>query len=395
MSGRTCDIVIAGGGLAGGLIALALARTRPDVSVRLVESGPALGGNHRWSWFASDLSDQGRVLLNPFRKTTWDHGNDVIFPGHSRQLSTQYNSLASIDFAAALERELAPGTVILNRQISALDAGGVTLADGTRITARAVIDARGFAPSAHLTGGWQVFMGRHLKTNQPHGLTRPIIMDASVEQLGGYRFVYVLPLGAHELFVEDTYYQDSATLDRAALSARIDIYCRQHGWDGTILGFEAGVLPVITGGKAAHYLNEQAAPGVTLAGGRGLFCHPLTSYTLPFAVETALAIAQDADLPGDQLAAKQAARSRTLWRRTGFYRLLGSMLFGAAQPHNRVRIFERFYRLPEPLVERFYRGQSTFADRLRVLVGRPPVALHRALLALLTKRPALVPEDNL
>jgi lycopene beta-cyclase len=394
MSGRTCDIVIAGGGLAGGLIALALARQRPDISVRLVESGASLGGNHRWSWFDSDLSDAGRALLQPFRKISWDQGNEVIFPGHSRQLSTPYHSLASSDFAAGLERELTAGMALLNRQITDLDAGGVTLADGTRITGRTVIDARGFAPSPHLQGGWQVFMGRHLRTDQPHGLTRPIIMDASVEQLGGYRFVYVLPLGAHELFVEDTYYQDTPLLDRAALSTRIDIYCRQHGWDGTILGFESGVLPVITSGNIARYLAAAGAPGVALAGARGLFCDPVTSYTLPLAVETALAIAGDADLPGDQLAARLAARSRALWQGTGFYRLLGTMLFGAAVPHKRAGIFARFYRLPQPLVERFYRGQSTMADKLRVLVGKPPVALHRALAALFTKRPALLPEDR-
>lgn len=393
MSGRTCDIAIAGGGLAGGLIALAVARLRPDITLRLIEGGPALGGNHRWSWFASDLTDQGRALLRPIRTTTWDHGNEVVFPGHSRQLRTPYHSIASPDFAAALDRELPPGTVLLNRPITALDAGGVTLADGSRITARSVIDARGFAPCAHLTGGWQVFMGRHLSTDQPHGLTRPVIMDASVEQLGGYRFVYVLPLGAHELFVEDTYYQDTPLLDRSALSSRIDTYCRQHGWEGTILGFETGVLPVITGGSAARYLDEQSVPGVALAGARGLFSHPLTSYTLPFAVETALAIAADADLPGEQLAAKLAARSRSHWGHMGFYRLLGSMLLGAAEPHKRVAIFERFYRLPEPLVERFYSGRSTLLDKARVLIGKPPVALHRALRALFSQRPALILEE--
>ena len=35
MTGRTCDIAIVGGGLSGGLIALALARHRPDVTIRL------------------------------------------------------------------------------------------------------------------------------------------------------------------------------------------------------------------------------------------------------------------------------------------------------------------------------------------------------------------------
>jgi lycopene beta-cyclase len=391
MTGRHCDIAIAGGGLAGGLIALALARHRPDITFRLVEAGADLGGNHRWSWFASDLGAEAQALLDPIRTTRWERGNEVVFPGHSRQLATAYCSIGSADFAAALHRELPQGTIVTNRPVTTLDAHGLTLADGERIDAHTVIDARGFAPSPHIHGGWQVFMGRHLSTRQPHGLTRPVIMDASVEQLGGYRFVYVLPLGAHELFVEDTYYQDTPALDRSALSARIDAYCRQHGWDGEILGFETGVLPVITGGNHARYFAETASPGVALAGARGLFTHPLTSYTLPFAAQVALAVARDADLPGEQLAARLAALSRQHWAQTGFYRLLGSMLFGAALPHKRVAIFERFYRLPEPLVERFYSGRSTLVDKARVLVGKPPLPIHRAVRALVTNRPSLLP----
>ncbi|HSG56996.1 MAG TPA: lycopene beta-cyclase CrtY [Paracoccaceae bacterium] len=389
MTGQTCDMAIAGGGLAGGLIALAMARARPDMTVRLIEAGPVLGGNHRWSLFASDLTDQGRALLSPIRQTSWAGGNDVIFPRHRRRLATPYCSIGSTDFAQSLERELPQGTIMTGSMIAALDAGGVSLADGTRIDAHRVIDARGFVPTPHLTGGWQVFMGRHLRTPAPHGLERPIIMDASVEQLGGYRFVYVLPLGASELFVEDTYYQDTPDLDHATLAQRIDTYCHAAGWNGAVLGEETGVLPVITGGDPAAYLAAIRTPGVALAGARGLFSHPLTSYTLPFAVQTALAIAADASLPAADLCAKMEARSRAHWDATGFYRLLGNMLFGAAEPDRRVGIFERFYRLNEPLIERFYAGRSTLADKARILVGRPPVPIGRALHALASSRPTL------
>ncbi|MFC3101936.1 lycopene beta-cyclase CrtY [Altererythrobacter lauratis] len=390
MTGHACDMVIAGGGLAGGLIALAVARQHPGMTVRLVEAGPAPGGNHRWSVFSSDLTDEGHDLLLPVKQTVWDAGNEVVFPGHSRQLAAPYRSIASTDFAAALARELPQGAIQVNAPIAALDKGGVTLADGTRIDATRVIDARGALPSPHLHGGWQVFMGRHLATHAPHGLTRPIIMDASVPQLGGYRFVYVLPLGPSELFVEDTYYQDTPDLDAAQLSARIDAYCAQHGWTGREIGRETGVLPVITGGNPAAYLADARVEGVTLAGARGLFVHPLTSYTLPFAVETALAIAENAHLPASQLAQQMEARSLGHWQATGFFRLLGTMLFGAAEPAERVRIFERFYRLPEPLIERFYAGRSTLADMARVLVGKPPVPVGRALSALASDRPPLL-----
>ena len=58
------------------------------------------------------------------------------------------------------------------------------------------------------------------------------------------------------------------------------------------------------------------------------------------------------------------------------------MLFAAAPPGARWRVLERFYRLPEPLVERFYAGRSTLADRARLLIGRPPVPLGAALASL-------------
>src|SRR5687768_8069438 len=126
MSGRDCDIAIVGGGLAGGLIALALARLRPEVVVRVFESGAAPGGNHRWSWFDSDLSSSGRALMREFRQACWDHGYDVRFPGFSRTLATPYHSLASVDFAEGLKRLLPPATIRTGAPVQALDREGVT-----------------------------------------------------------------------------------------------------------------------------------------------------------------------------------------------------------------------------------------------------------------------------
>ena len=396
MNGRDCDIAIVGGGLSGGLIALALARHRPDITVRLVEAGARLGGNHRWSWFASDLSDGGNALMEGFRQARWDDGYNVLFPGRRRTLATPYRSLSSEDFAARLARELADGAIVTGREVSRIEAGRVTLRDGSAITARAVIDCRGFAPTGDLTGGWQVFMGRHIRTPEPHGIDRPVIMDAEVDQVapsgngGAYRFVYVLPLGAHDIFVEDTYYADRPALDRQALSGRIDRYCAKAGIVGEPVGFETGVLPVVTGGDFPAFQRGHRIEGVAVAGARAGFWHPLTSYTLPIAVGVALAVAEDADLPGDQLAAKLEARARGHWRATGFYRQLGRMLMGAAEPSQRYRIFERFYGLDEALIERFYASRSTFFDKARVLIGRPPVPLSRAIAALASSSPQLL-----
>ncbi len=386
MSMGSCDIALVGGGLAGGLAALALARARPDLAVRLIEAGPAIGGNHRWSWFASDVDMAGEALLAAIPHTRWDDGYDVLFPAHRRHLATPYRSIASSDFAAALARELPAGTIMTGTPVAALEAAGVTLPDGGRLAARCVIDCRGFdaglAGAAGLTGGWQVFMGRHIRLAAPHGIARPVIMDAAVAQRGGYRFVYLLPLGDRELFVEDTYYQDSPVLDEVELARRLDEYMAARGWEGEIVASETGVLPVVSGGDFARWQAANAQAGVGRAGALGGFLHPLTSYTLPIAVRTALSIASQADLPGDAMAAMLQRRADELWRAMRFYRMLAAMLFGAARPEERYRIFERFYCLPAPLIERFYAGRSTPMDKARILCGKPPVPIGRAMHAL-------------
>lgn len=386
------DLAIVGGGLAGGLIALAVRRARPELSLALIEAGQELGGNHRWSWFESDLGADAAALLDTFAQTRWAGGTTVRFPGYARRAGAGYRSLSSRDFARGLHEVLPKGAVRTGCTAVALDAAGVTLEGGERIAASAVVDCRAFAPSSDLTGGWQLFAGHHLRTRRPHGLVAPVIMDADVAQHGAYRFVYSLPLAPDEVFVEDTYYADTPALAREVLGARIGNYAMAQDWVGEVIGDEAGVLPVITGGDGAAHRARFAIPGVALAGARGLFTHPLTSYTLPFAAENALAIARALPLDGPALDALVQRRFAGHWRRTRFYRDLGRMLFEATEPEQRWRVFARFYRLPEPLIERFYAGRSTMLDKLRLLTGRPPVPIGRGLAALLGKGAPLVQE---
>ena len=149
-----------------------------------------------------------------------------------------------------------------------------------------------------------------------------------------------------------------------------------RGWQGESLGGEPGVLPVITGGGFTAYRRSLGEPGIVRAGARGGFTHALTSYTLPFAVSNALALAREATLPGEQLAALFEKRATDHWRAMRFYRQLGRMLFDAARPEERYRVFERFYRLRE----------------LRILSGKPPVPVASAIRALLGKGSPLVHE---
>lgn len=376
------DLVIVGGGLAGGLVALAFAKWRPEVRVELLEAGPTFGGNHIWSFFASDLSADAAALVEPLLAARWQ-GYDIAFPARRRTLSTPYASITSQRLDAVVRERLGDGART-NIAVHAVEMHGAVLAHGDRIDANAVLDARGAGREvAHYRGGWQKFVGQRWRTARPHGLTRPIVMDATVEQIDGYRFVYVLPFADDELFIEDTYYSDTPNLDRDVVVARIAAYAATKAWVLTdCLGEERGCLPVVSGGDfdAVWPADDRVARVGT---GAGAF-QPTTGYSLPFAAESAVALAKG--WPFADLGSATRAMAKAQWQRGGFYRLLDKMLFGAAVPDQRYKILEHFYRLPEPVIERFYAGKSSLSDKMRVLSGRPPVPIGAAIRALKDNR---------
>jgi lycopene beta-cyclase len=374
------DLLIAGGGLAGGLIALALAVRRPELAVTIVEAGPALGGNHVWSFFDSDIAARDRELVEPLVCHRWE-GHDVAFPKLRRTLSGTYNSIESERLDAMVRKALPAEHILTGRTIASLDPAGATFADGTRIDASGVIDARGFGGSGALDLGWQKFVGRLLRLARPHGLTRPVIMDATVDQAPGYRFVYILPFDATRLFVEDTYYSETPGIDAARIGDRIQNYAFARGWDVVdVEREEMAALPIALGGDFdALWPEEEGIARVGMAA--GLF-QPMTGYSLPDAVRTAALVAGMDDLSSGALAVTLRAHARAAWGERGFYRMLARMLFRAADPPERYRLLERFYGLDERLIARFYAGRSTLADKARILIGRPPVPLRRALAAL-------------
>ncbi|MFM7027939.1 MAG: lycopene beta-cyclase CrtY [Chakrabartia sp.] len=374
-----CDIAIAGGGLSAGLIALALAKRHPDLDVRIVERAPILGGNHVWSFFSSDIAEEDQWIIAPFICHSWQ-GYDVAFPDFSRTLNETYNSIESKRFNEILKAAL-PADRLLVGEVVSLTPCQMILADGREVQARRVIDARGPGDLSTLSCGWQKFLGQALHIPGGHGLTRPIVKDATVTQIDGYRFVYCLPFDAETVFVEDTYYADTPDIDAVALRARIAAYADARGWRGAkVISEETGSLPVIMGGSFADYWRSTGSD-IVKSGLRAGLCQPVTGYSLPDAVRLASLIAANPDVSDAELIDYAAQK----WRERGYYRMLDKMLFRAARPERRYQVLQRFYALSEGLIRRFYAGQSTLWDKLRLLVGKPPVPIGRAIRAILEK----------
>lgn len=372
--GRT-SLLLAGGGLANGLIAYRLARKRPEILVRLIEGGDRLGGRHTWSFFDTDVGSAGD-WIGVFVAKSWN-AYEVRFPKRRRQIGNYYRSITSQRFHQVLTAELGD-RVVLNTRIETLGPGWVDLADGRRLTANLVIDGRGPAAMPDLILGYQKFLGQTVRLAAEHGLDLPIIMDATVDQFEGYRFLYVLPWDTRVLLIEDTRYTDGADLDRAGLRRGIADYALSRGWAiEAVLEEEEGVLPVALGGDIEGHWRR--AEDTALSGLRAALFHPTTGYSLPDAVALADAICGLASVDAASVERLIRERSIRLWRDRAFFRLLNRMLFRAARPGEHYRVLERFYGLPEGLIARFYAARLTGLDKLRILSGKPPVPIGAAL----------------
>ena len=354
------DYAIAGGGLSGTLLALAIRARQPAARIALIERGPRLGGNHLWSFHAADVPEEARALVEPLVVRRWP-AYQVAFPDGARTLSLPYASI-SAERLDAVGRAALGEAVLTSSAVVRISASEVELADGRVLAARRVIDARG--PLGLQTSGalaFQKFAGVELRVARAPEL--PTLMDAKVEQRDGFRFLYVLPLAEDRVLVEDTRFSISPTLDVAQVEADALAYAAEHGLSGELVRREHGVLPLP--------LDVLPAPeGILRAGYGGAFFHPTTGYSFPAALRLALHVAsrppeQAMDADFHQLVAGLRGQQR-------FCLLLNRLLYRAVPEAERWRVLARFHQLPEDTIARFYALQMTGQDRARIVCGRPP-----------------------
>ena len=385
MAEHEADMIIVGAGLSGLLTAWRCLDVNPELSVMVVEASDKIAGDHTWSFNLTDVDESLRDWIKPFIAYQWD-SYDVKFPRRERTLDIAYCTGNSDTLRACVQPHIESGrlAVKLNTRVKELTSDHVTLEGGVKLAAKCVLDARGFEPNEIVFLGYQKFVGRTIRTKKPHGLKRPIIMDATVEQLGGYRFVYCLPFTEHEVLVEDTYYTDGAGLSENEVAARVDDYINAKGWgEHELLRQEKGVLPITLAVDGYEYGKEKNKNALGIRGG---FYHAVTGYSFPDALKVANEFGSliseigvgdkflDSTIVGFNIINQGTHRDSE-----SFLRLLNRMLFRAAKPEERYTVLQRFYGLNQGLIERFYAGKLKWYDKARILIGKPPVPVTKAL----------------
>lgn len=375
------DLAIIGGGLSGGLLAMALKSRHPGIQVRVFEKSDTLFGNHTWCLHDQDIPDSARSWFLPLLSKSWT-GYDVHFPKYSRALTGKYHSIKSEELREKAQRKLGP-VVHLGHELTQIQTkadGSLELyfANQTSLQAKSVVYADGWKNALSPKQlGWQKFVGLELEMKEPHGLSRPILKDVLQKQTDGYRFIYSLPFSETTLLIEDTYYSNSKELNVENLKKGILQYAENKGWKvARVLRQEVGQLPLFLDSPG---LVESPFPQI---GAGSQFVNPVTGYTLPMTLQTVEAIVNQYDfsVPGIKKVIQKVEGD--FRRRLKYLIKLNRMMFLAAEPEKRFEILQRFYQLSEGLIGRFYSAQLTFFDRVRILSGKPPVPVGRAIKAL-------------
>ena len=373
------DIIFCGGGLAAALAAWRLHIKQPQLALLIVEQGKRLGGNHTWSFFQTDLSQQQFQWLAPLIRYRWAQ-YEVRFPNLHRSFSSTYCSTDSEMLHQHISTLLPSEAIRTATSITAISASELTLSTGETLSARCIIDCRGPGPSPHLALCFQKFTGQVVELTAPHNLPGPIIMDATVAQENNYRFLYTLPLTSTRVLVEDTRYSNTHHLDTEVDRGALKDYIAGLGWQvATLIKEEQGVLPITLGGDIKAFWDS--TEGLPRLGLRAALFHATTGYSLPNAVQTAELLTQHLAALTSSAKAYQLIRSHSIehFQQQRFLHFLNRMLFMAAKPDNRYVVMQRFYRLQQALVERFHAGKLLTADKMRILIGRPPVPITAAL----------------
>jgi lycopene beta-cyclase len=171
-----------------------------------------------------------------------------------------------------------------------------------------------------------------------------MIMDATVDQAQGYRFVYRPAVRPDRLFVEDTYYARRRDLDVRANAGSLDLCLRRAA--GESWRIEREEPPRFRSRWAAISMLVAAdAAGCRQVGmASGLF-QPMTGYSLPDAVRTASLVAGLADLSSPGVGDALRPHAEKAWKRAAIIACSPGCCSARPHPAERYRMLERFYRL--------------------------------------------------
>lgn len=352
------DVVVAGAGPAG----LSAAAACAAAGLRTVLVAPSL---RVWTPTYCLWADQldaaaGPLGLDPATAAA-RYSPTVVrtAAGGERRLERGYARLRNeLVHAALLDRFRAHGGEVCTGRVTGLlrdgDRETAVLADGSRLTGRRVLDARGGGPGTAQQRAWgEVVEGPVAGLVPPGGA---LLMDwtALVDPAAPPAFLYGLPLDDGTVLLEATSLAARPPVPLGALRARLAALLDAHGVRPAG-GPERVAIPLDARPRAA-------GPGAPLGAAAGLV-HPATGYSVASSLRLGPRVAATLAAGADPRPVVRAARPRT----TAALLDLGLEVLLPLDSAGTDAFFAAFFTLPEA-------AWSGYLD-----VGSPPRAVAAAM----------------
>lgn len=368
------DVIIAGAGLSGLSLAVALldAGLPEDARIVLVDPRETLSGADR-TWCFFDLVPHAFESAITHRWSRWRVRNGAAEVLRSAPGIAYCTIPGERFYELALERLAAAGQrieLVLGVTVEHLEDRGAHVDVHTSagvLRARLAMDSR--PPSLTRAAAadrdvnlLQHFRGRVVRSTEPvFEADTATLMDFDVSQAEGIHFIYVLPFDAHTALVESTFFTERPLPD-AVYEAAIDTWLarRRPGVVFQTISHESGVIPMTT-----EPFDAWPSPRIVRIGTAGGHVKPSSGYAFlavqRFVREFAPRVVSA--LRVDGCAEPPAARSpRTTALDTIFLSYLRSRPERA--PDTFYRLFER---VPPAVLARFLSDTGTLADDLTVM----------------------------
>lgn len=352
-------VIILGGDLWGGLLAYHIHKINPSLDFDIYESSENFGRHHSWTFLESDISPTMTKWLKPFITQSWDNFT-VKFPMYKREIHSRCHMITSKQLHDVLMRELPADKIKLGTTLTVEEAVKKS---------KFVLDTRGtFLPG---NSGYKKHVGLEVRLKKPHELTAPILMDATVNQMDGYRSLQYFPMSERSVFIEDTRYSDSPHLDVNEIKSALERIISSKEWEiEQVTRVEEGIVPlpleklIVTDYKKVINLT-------------GLF-HDTTGCSLPMLMKFIDDINEDS-FEEVTLRLKVDQFRKSLEKQRAFFRTFNKLIFKLSPPHERYLLWQHFYHLPLPLIERFHGGKLRTWDKARLFLGKPTVPMVKAM----------------
>jgi len=375
---KQVDLLIAGSGPAGVLLALACAEKGVDVCC----VSPSV--NQEWERCFGMWSGELPDNLESCIETSWAAPIVRTWSGGERLLDRRYLKLDTVKLQGLLmERCRAAGVEFVAAEVCTVDhreeCSLVGVGAPQPLACRFFVDATGgrrnlVESSAERPIAYQTAYGEHLEVEQhPFTIGEMVFMD--LRSMGPTRsgaspsFLYAMPLSKTEIFVEETTLISEPEMSLRELQRRL--HGRLNLWDirpTRRLGIERCRIPMT-------FPMPDRKQRTLAFGAAASMVHPATGYLLARTIKKAPGVAEviAAELHSDSLTRSSQKIWREIWpvddvRKWELY-TFGANFLAKLDDDQLERFFNTFFDLPTEDWYRFMTGEVS-AARLAAMMSR-------------------------